>query len=34
MDRTYRKRSLPNIIELLQRCKSDYHSYEWIFEKM
>ena len=32
--RTYRKRSLPNIIELLQKCKSDYNSYEWTFEKI
>lgn len=32
--RTYRKRSLPNIIKLLQKCKSNYDSYEWTFEKM
>ncbi|MCI8427083.1 MAG: hypothetical protein HFJ03_06065 [Lachnospira sp.] len=32
--RTYRKRSVPNIIELLQKCKSDYNSYEWTFEKI
>lgn len=32
--RTYRKRSLPNIIDLLQKCISNYDSYEWTFEKM
>lgn len=32
--KTYRKRSLPNIIKLLQKCKSNYDSYEWTFEKM
>ena len=32
--RTYRKRCLPNIIKLLQKCKSNYDSYEWTFEKM
>ncbi|MCM1089801.1 MAG: hypothetical protein NC092_10350 [Butyrivibrio sp.] len=32
--RTYRKRSLPNIIKVLQMCISNYDSYEWTFEKM
>ncbi len=32
--RTYRKRGLPNITKLLQKCKLNYDSYEWTFEKM
>lgn len=32
--RKHNKRSLPNIIELLKQCVSDYSSYEWDFDRM
>lgn len=30
----YKKRSLPNIVNLLKQCVFDYSSYEWDFDKM
>lgn len=33
-NRKYHKRSLPNIIKLLQKCLCDYDCYDWTFDKM